>query len=122
MVTVARGRRGGSSLGCLLSLLVFVAAVYYGVHIGEPWVRYYRLLDAMKSSARLAPTLTDQVIRRRLSDAADDLGLPADAHRFTINRGGKPRKITISTEYSETVKLPFFEHTFLFRPQADEPL
>ena len=48
MVSPCGTRRGGSSLGCLLSLLIFVAALYYGVHIGEVYLRYYRLLDAMR--------------------------------------------------------------------------
>jgi len=32
---VIPSRRGASSSGCLLSLLLFVAALYYGVNIGE---------------------------------------------------------------------------------------
>ena len=36
--------RGASSTGCLISLLVFVGLLYYGVHIGEVYFRYYRLL------------------------------------------------------------------------------
>ena len=123
MVTIRRrAQRGASTLGCLITLLLFVAAVYYGVNIGEPWVRYYRLTDAMKSSARLAPTLTDAVIRRRLVEKAQELQLPAEAHKFTITRGGKPRRISITGEYSESVRLPFFDHTFVFRPHAEEPL
>ena len=41
-------RRGASSSGCLLSLLVFVAALYYAVNIGEVYFRYYRLVDEMQ--------------------------------------------------------------------------
>lgn len=115
-------RRGGSTSGCLVSLLIFVAAVYYGIHFGEPWLRYYQLLDEMRSSARLAPTLSDGVIRRRLEAKADELELPEDAHKFQISRSGKPRKITITTKYSETVTVPLFTHTFVFEPTAEEPL
>jgi hypothetical protein len=123
MVTKRVGsKRGASTSGCLVSLLIFVAAVYYGIHFGEPWLRYYQLLDEMRSSARLAPTLSDGVIRRRLEAKADELDLPEAAHRFQISRSGKPRKITISTEYSETVSVPLFTHTFVFTPTAEEPL
>ena len=65
------GRRGGSNLGCLLSLLLFVAALYYGVHVGEVYLRYYRLLDAMRFQASIAPSVTDEVIKRRLMATAD---------------------------------------------------
>ena len=31
----------------------FVAALYYGVHIGEVYLRFYRLLDDMRFQARM---------------------------------------------------------------------
>ncbi len=117
-----RSRRGSSTSGCLISLVLFIAAVYYGIHLGQPWVRYYQLLDEMRVSARLAPTLSDAVIRRRLEQKVDELVLPADAKKFQITRSGKPRKITITTQYSETVTVPLLTHTFYFTPMTEEPL
>ena len=119
---VNRSRRGSSSLGCLVSLAIFVAALYYGIHIGELYWRYYQLEDTMRSQAQLAPSLTDAVIRRRLVSKVDELLIPEEAHRFRITRRGRPRSIVIETEYRETVDLPFFKHTFVFRPRAEEPL
>ncbi len=117
-----RSRRGTSATGCLVSLLIFAGAVFYGIHLGEPWVRYYQLLDEMRVSARLAPTLSDGVIKRRLEAKADELGLPPESKKFQITRSGKPRKILITSEYSETVTVPLLTHTFLFTPKAEEPL
>ena len=117
-----RSRRGGSTSGCLVSLVIFVAAVYYGIHLGQPWLRYYQLIDEMRVSARLAPTLSDGVIQRRLEQKVDELGLPPEAKKFHITRSGNPRKIIITTEYSETVIVPLLTHTFLFTPIAEEPL
>lgn len=116
-----RSRRGGGTLGCLVSLILFVAALYYGVHIGQVYLRYYQLLDSMRTQARLAPSITDDVIHRRLVGQADSL-LPGGAPRFKITRGGHPNRITIQTEYSEQVDLPLFKHTFVLRPRAEEPL
>ena len=116
-----RDRRGGSSLGCLVSLALFSAALYYGVHIGEVYLRYYRLLDAMRFQASIAPSVKDDnVIRRRLVATADSiLGQPVP---IEVERGGNPLRITIRTEYEERVELPFFHHTFVLRPRADAPL
>jgi len=123
MVTsVWHSRRGAGRSGCLLSLAIFVAALYYGIHFGEPWFRYYELLDEMRVSARLAPSLSDGVIRRRLEQKVDDLGLPEEARKFQISRSGNPRKIVITTQYSETVEVPLFSHTFTFMPTTEEPL
>ena len=118
-----RGRRGASSTGCLISLLVFVALLYYGVNIGEVYFRYYRLLDEMQSQARLAAALDDGTIRRRLQAAVQDIGVPENASaNLRIRRSLSPREINIETSYSETVHLPLFNHIFEFRPRATEPL
>jgi hypothetical protein len=119
MVTRPRGRRGGSTLGCLFTLVLFLAALYYGVHIGQVYLRFYRMQDAMRFQAQMAPNIQENaVIDRRLTAAADSI--LGQRPRFRIERG--PRRITIQTEYSDRVELPFFKHTFLFRPRAEAPL
>jgi len=115
-----RARRGGSKLGCLFSLLVLGGGLYYGAHVGQVYFKYYQMLDAMKSQARLAPSLPDDVIHRRLVVQADSL-LGASP-KFRVKRGGRPNRITIETVYSDSVDLPFFKHVFVFRPKAEEPL
>lgn len=120
MVTSAR--RGASNLGCLVSLLLFVAALYYGVNIGEVYVRYYRLLDEMRAQARIAPSVTDDVIQRRVVETVDELGLPEAARNVFVRRDQRRRIIVIESNYSEQVELPFFNHTFEFNPRAEEPL
>ena len=117
-----RSRRGSSSTGCLLSLLLLAALVYYGLHLGEPWVRYSRRVDEMRVSARLAPTLSVAVIRRRLDAKIDELGLPDEARKWSITRSGKPRRIVITTTYSETIHAFLLTHTFIYEPKAEEPL
>jgi hypothetical protein len=123
VVTGARGRRGKTSLGCLLSLLVFVGALYYGVNIGEVWLRYFRYLDEMKTQARLAAAIDNGTIRRRLEASAEAIGLPDSvSRRLVIRRTESPREIRIETRYSELVDLPLFKHTFVFTPRATQPL
>ena len=118
----SRGRRGATSTGCLVSLLFLVGALYYGVNIGELFFRYYRLLDEMQTEAQLAPSLDDGTIRRRIQAAAQDIGLPPEAQQIKIVRRASPREIVIETEYSESVDLPLFNHTFNFHPKATQPL
>jgi hypothetical protein len=120
---VARGRRGASTTGCLLSLLVFVAVLYYGVHIGEVYFRYYSLLDEMQQQSHLAAVLDDGTIQRRIVAKVQEIGLSDEAAtNVRIQRTAMPRQIVIETTYSESVRLPLFNHTFNFHPQAIQPL
>ena len=118
MVASARGRRGGTTFGCVVTLVLFLGAAYYGVHIGQVYLRFYRIQDAMRFQAQMAPTIKDPVIGRRLAATADSI-LGRDPG-FRIDRNGK--RITIQAEYSDSVDLPFFKHTFHFRPRAEAPL
>jgi hypothetical protein len=113
-------RRGASFLGCLVSVLLFAAAVYYGAHVGNVYWRYYQLLDDMRQQARLADRVTDDIIRARLYAQADSL--LEQTPDFRIRRSRNPSRITIEAEYSERVELPLFKHTFVLKPRAEAPL
>ena len=118
-VVTWRSRRGASNRGCLVSLLLLVVTLYYGINIGEVWYRFYQMQEEMTSQARMAPGLSDGVIRRRLQAKAEALGLPPEARKIHITRSGH---ITIESAYDESVDLPFFNHTFNLTPRAEAPL
>jgi hypothetical protein len=123
VVSLSRGSRfGAGGLGCLVSLVLFAAALYYGLNIGQVYLRYYQVLDGMRTQARLAPSLHDDVIYRRLNGQADSLFAGAAKPHFKITRTNEPRRIIIETQYADHVDLPLFKHTFVLRPRAEEPL
>jgi hypothetical protein len=109
---------GRVSLGCLLSLLLLTAALYFGVNIGEVYWRYYRFEDAMQQEVRFAQLRTDQAIGRRLASVAEALGLPEDARHVNVRRDDVARRIDISVHYAERVELPGFVRTFHLYPRA----
>jgi len=113
---VAR-RRGRTNFGCLLTLLLVVTAVYFGVNVGEPYIRYYRYLDGMKQEARFSARFTDEEIQRRLAALADSLGLPEAAGRVRVRRASN--RISLSTSYYERVEMPLIVRDILFSPQAE---
>lgn len=116
---MVKSRRGASRLGCLLGLLLGVTVVYFGFNIGEVYLRFYRLRDAMVQEARFARSRDDNTIRAHLAAVADSLGLPDEAGRVKIRR--EAARITISTDYSEHVELPLFVREFHFAPQVVRP-
>jgi hypothetical protein len=115
---VVTGRRGASRIGCLLTLLLLAVGSYYAVNLGGVYWRYYQMKDAMQAEARLAPSIGDDVIQRRLRAKAEELGLPPQAQRFRIRRRTRPREITIGTEWQEVLELPFVQRTVTLRPEV----
>jgi hypothetical protein len=110
--------RGKARFGCLFTLLLVAVVGYYGVQFGASQVRYWRMKDAMQSEARFAPNISDEVIRRRLTRTAQDLGLPPEAQRFRIRRFARPREIVITTSWQDTLALPFYSRPITRRPEA----
>lgn len=115
MVTAAR--RGRSRLGCLVFLLLLAATGYFAVDVAEAYWRYVRFRDAMQQEARFADRKTDAEIARRLQAKADSLGLPDDAADVDVERADS--SIRISSDYRETIKLPFSTREIGFHPRAE---
>ena len=109
--------RGASTLGCLFSLLIVVAVIYFGVGVGAPYFRYYQFRDAMRQEVRFAERKTDGEIRATLRLKADSLDLPAQAQRLNVRR--TPSRIVIWTDYTETIDFPFVTRDIAFRPVAE---
>ncbi|MBI1723151.1 MAG: hypothetical protein HYR48_04510 [Gemmatimonadetes bacterium] len=117
---------GKTRIGCLFSLFLFVSAIYYGIQYFEVYFRYYRMQDEVKTQAQFAPTLSDDVIRRRLVARADTLGLPLGTRQWDIRRSANPREILIHAEYDDSVAIELPGYTkvirFHFTPGARVPL
>ena len=116
---MVRARRGGSSLGCLVTLLIVAAAMYFAITVGEVYWRAYRFEDQMRQQVRFASNFTDDQIRARLRATADSLGLPEGAGRVIVRRTAKD--ITIQSAYYERVEFPGFVREVAFTPQASAP-
>lgn len=115
MVTGARP--GRSRLGCLVVLLIVAAVGYFSVDVAEAYWRFYQFRDAMRTEARFSDRKTDVEIIRRLQATADSLGLPDDAADVAVDRADSG--IQISSDYRETIKLPFTTRAIRFHPRAE---
>ena len=121
-IAVERDRHtaGGVRLGCLLTMAVVGALVYYGTSIGQMYMRSYRFEDAFKQEVKFAGHHTDTEIKDHLRALADTLELPQDAHAIFVKR--KADHILLWNEYYYHVELPFYTRDFYFNPHAEGDL
>ena len=126
MVRERQSEAGKVKLGCLFSLFLVVASVYYGIKFFEVRFRFFQMQDEVRTQATFAPTMSDDVIRRRLVARADTLGLPLGPKQWEIRRSREPREIRIHAVYEDSVLLELPGYTkvfrFTFEPQARVPL
>ena len=122
-MVVSSSRSGRVAFGCLLSLGIIALILYAGAKLGPPWLHYQQYRDEMRNEARYAVSLPDSVIRARLGERADSLGLPDAAKRITIRKGLHPSTVTISSDYTVVIDLFLLgKKTLHFHPSAGEPL
>ena len=114
---MVRQRAGRGSLGCLVTLLILAAIVYFGVNAGEVYWRFYQFQDAMRQEVRFAAHNSDNQILRHLRAQADSLGLPEAAGLVTLQRDG--RHIEIESDYYEHIELPGTVKEVHFNPHAE---
>ena len=96
-------RRGASTLGCLIPLLILAVVIYFAIDFGTAYFRYYQFKDAMGQEARFSYEHTDAQITTRLSALADSLELPAGAELITILRAPSSSSVSISSDYDDVV-------------------
>lgn len=117
-MVISPERRGTSALGCLFSLLIAVAVVYFGANVGRVYWRYYEFQDDIRQEVRYASTRTNDQIAAHLRASADSLGLPGDAGRQIAIRRTQ-HTITVESDYYETVEFPLFAREIHFNPRAE---
>ncbi|MEX1185729.1 MAG: hypothetical protein WEA80_03990 [Gemmatimonadaceae bacterium] len=116
---VARGRRGGGAMGCLVPLLIVTIIGYFAAHASDAALRYYRFRDGMQQEARFAhrPTRTDDYIKTRLRSMADSLEVPLEGSQINVRR--TEQRIRISADYSETIDFLIFSKRFDLHPMVE---
>jgi hypothetical protein len=117
---LVKSRGGAGSLGCLFTLLIVAALVYFGINVGEGYWRFYQFQDDMRQEVRFAAHTQNDLILSRLRASADSLGLPDDAHAISLHR--TEHLITIEAAYDERIELPGYARDVHFHPHAEGPL
>ncbi len=117
---MVKARAGRSSVGCLFTLLLVAAGIYFGLNVAEAYWNFYQYEDAMKQELRFNGLRPDSLILVHLWLQADSLGLPADAKEISIERDPRDRTIKISADYVELIELPLTVRAFTFHPHAED--
>lgn len=122
-MVISSERRGGSTFGCLVTIVIAAAAVYLALLFARPWFRNEQYQQEMKNLGQEASGLTDSIIRVRLVARADSLELPRLAKRVAIKRFPREDIIEISASYEVTIQIPLYgPKVITFRPAVRQPL
>lgn len=116
--------RGGSRLGWLLTILIFLCGFYACWQIFPFYYYYYELVGLMEEQANKAQVFTDDEIRRNIEKKIKELDIPVDdMDDLKINRFNG--KIVIDLQYSEVLYVDLGDktydlYTFQFNPHVEK--
>ena len=109
--------RGKIKLGCMVMLVLGIAAIYYGIDYLQVRLRAYQMQDEVTEQATFGSVVDDNTIRRRLVETATRLDIPIGPRQWEIRRVQMPdgRRIIIKGEYTDSLVLKPFKKTLYFR-------
>lgn len=98
-------RAGKTKIGCIIWLVLLVAAAYAAKEFGGVYLRRMKLEDLIQQQAGFAGQVEDEAIRQHIVQQVMTMKLPPEARRVTLVRTERPRAIRINVKYAETVDL-----------------
>ena len=115
-----RTQRGEGQLGCIIGLIILIAASYIAFKMIPVKVRAADLRSEIVDVARSAAMYKEPQIRARIMAKAEELDLPLEPDGLEILR--KPDRIYIEANYVVPVEFPGYTHQWKFRHIADNPV
>jgi hypothetical protein len=112
-----RDQSGKIKAGCLVMLVLGIAAVYYGIDFIEIRLKAYQMQDQVTEQATFASVVDDNTIRRRLTETATRLDIPITGRQWELRRLQLPdgRRMIIRGEYTDSLVFKPFKRTMYFK-------
>lgn len=117
MVRSRDAESGKIKIGCLVFLVLGIAAVYYGIDYLQVRIKAYQMQDQVTEQATFASVVDDNTIRRRLTETATRLDIPITGRQWELRRVQMPdgRRMIIRGEYTDSLVLKPFKKTIYFK-------
>lgn len=112
--------RGEGQLGCIVGLLLFLAALFVAYKMIPIKVKAAELRGEVVDEAKAAGVRNDKQIRNNILAKAQELDLPVDNQDVVIRRSGNTIRVTVT--YVVPVEFPGFVYDWNFEHEAENPV
>jgi hypothetical protein len=115
-----RHQSGEGQLGCIIGLLILLAAGFVAYKMIPVKVRASSLRQEIVDEAKSGSLRNDKQMRANIMAKAKDLDLPLEEKNLKIIRG--PGNIRVEAEYTVPVEFPGYTYNWQFQHRAENPL
>jgi hypothetical protein len=118
---LAPGRRGASTMGCLLFLLIAGVVGYVGFKVGEAYWTYFEVRqktrEALNWAAATPPKLEKEIVQRVIVKAVE-VGVELSPRDIQIMQ--TPDTLTIIVSWTQEVEFPYYTLPLNFKTTQTE--
>lgn len=111
---------GQGKIGCVLWLLLLAGFVAVCLKVIPIKIHSAELYDFMEEQAMFAGRTSEETLKKRILDRAQDLELPLTKKGLTVERRGG--RIRIRATYTVPVEFPGYTHYWEFEQTIDRPV
>lgn len=117
---IRMNQRGEGKLGCIIGLLILVAAVFVAYKMIPVRVRATEFRDAVHDNARSAGRMSQAAITKAIATKAYQLELPVTEKDIKLQRTSD--SISVQVEYVVPVEFPGYTYNWRFSVDANYPV
>ncbi|HLB05510.1 MAG TPA: hypothetical protein VJL62_02210 [Thermodesulfobacteriota bacterium] len=115
-----KSQRGSFSLGEIIFLAVIGTAIYAGILMAIPLVRFYQVEALFKDKVVRLKVATAEELRPEIDRQLQELGVTFPKGYNIIKEEGKPA--VIEGEYQVDVDFAgVYKYTYIFKPRGEAP-
>ncbi|HUP48504.1 MAG TPA: hypothetical protein VNA04_06920 [Thermoanaerobaculia bacterium] len=115
-----RSQRGEGQFGCVVGLLLLLAAIFVAYKMVPIKVKAAELRGEVVDEAKHAGSRGDDRIMKAILLKAEQTGLPVTKENVRIHRSANT--IRVEVEYVVPVEFPGFTYEWSFRHVAENPI
>lgn len=115
-----RGQRGEGQIGCVIGLIVLIAASYIAFKMIPVKVRAADLRQEITDVGRSAGMYKEPQIRKLIMAKAEELELPLDPDDLEVVR--KSDRVLIEATYVVPVEFPGYTYQWKFKHSVENPI
>ena len=115
-----RNQRGEGQLGCVIGLLLLLAAIFVAYKMVPVKVRAAALRGDIVDEAKSAGVRSDEQIIRNILRTAEQNDLPVGRENIEINRSANTIRVVVS--YTVPIEFPGYTYDWDFEHTAENPI
>lgn len=120
-MNITKSQKGGLSLGGVIFLLIFGTAIYVGVMMAIPWIKFYQVEELFKNQVVRLKVAPEEEVRAAIDLKLKELEVTLSNDDVRIIREEGKQPIIEATYKVDVNFIGGYKYTYLFTPRGEAP-